>query len=690
MLVTRAGVDFHPLKNARRRAGEKLYDFWDRVKKRSSDYRKRGIEKNQTRLNGSDAEDTDEDGTNDTDDTHSNADSGNDLVDEMSDADTPDKRNGIVGRLLRGGGIVAALAQALCIINDVSDQIDIYQYENIILPLIRTGTQVIAMGDQVMTSGLKGLLNSDVNMEELGAFSDALNSVDEETGKETNWSCSASIQAELEKEPTCPDIDEEARPSRVGKKNFIFEFTDSLGGLLDTACGISDSVINRIPIVRNVVEFTEGVVEQTINLALGAFDTSIGELYEALVSFFAGEVVDTFASGPDLGNQANYGSFLSNKEYITGLGGVPVNEAESHDIKVDAGQALALKQENKTFFARVFDVTDAYSLTAMAMREAPQSPSQALVAMFSSPFKFFGNFVRPAYANHQAMWDYGIENSGFTIEEQNDPRLQDPFENAEIIEPQLEELNEEYEECFGTKVIEVGENELGLVYADFQNDEDKEAASRRYHDMPDKCRTDNNNDHIEDNEELLRYRFFIADTVQNFEIACTEGTGTEGEEACEMLTYGVDEEEGTLPTGPVSADGCPTQPVPIGETVEVQPGLRVHRCIEQNVRRLLAAAGSAGVNFSGSSGWRDIQRQRELRVINGCPDVDTAPASSCRVPTAIPGRSQHERGLAIDFQCNGGSVTRGGPCFQWLSANAINFGLINLPSEPWHWSTTGH
>jgi hypothetical protein len=29
------------------------------------------------------------------------------------------------------------------------------------------------------------------------------------------------------------------------------------------------------------------------------------------------------------------------------------------------------------------------------------------------------------------------------------------------------------------------------------------------------------------------------------------------------------------------------------------------------------------------------------------------------------------------------------PEFQWLVANAYKYGLKNLPSETWHWSTNG-
>jgi LAS superfamily LD-carboxypeptidase LdcB len=63
------------------------------------------------------------------------------------------------------------------------------------------------------------------------------------------------------------------------------------------------------------------------------------------------------------------------------------------------------------------------------------------------------------------------------------------------------------------------------------------------------------------------------------------------------------------------------------------------------------------------------------------------PASQCSPPTAIPGRSRHERGLALDFNSKGKSLTASD--FSWLKANAGRYGLKNLPSERWHWSTDG-
>jgi D-alanyl-D-alanine carboxypeptidase len=114
----------------------------------------------------------------------------------------------------------------------------------------------------------------------------------------------------------------------------------------------------------------------------------------------------------------------------------------------------------------------------------------------------------------------------------------------------------------------------------------------------------------------------------------------------------------------------------------------VHKNVAFAFRRMLADAKADGIALSGG-GFRTKQRQIELRKINGCPNVWTAPASSCRVPTAIPGRSLHELGLAVDVSSGGRTIAADSAAFRWLVANARRYGFVNLPSEAWHWSITG-
>ena len=121
-------------------------------------------------------------------------------------------------------------------------------------------------------------------------------------------------------------------------------------------------------------------------------------------------------------------------------------------------------------------------------------------------------------------------------------------------------------------------------------------------------------------------------------------------------------------------------------------GITVNVLVEDQVRGILAAMSARGFNLGGG-GYRSIESQIRLRRAN-CGTSDYAiwemPASRCRPPTARPGLSQHEVGLAIDFTLNGRVLrTRNSDVFRALAEIAPQFGFYNLPSEPWHWSTTG-
>jgi LAS superfamily LD-carboxypeptidase LdcB len=133
----------------------------------------------------------------------------------------------------------------------------------------------------------------------------------------------------------------------------------------------------------------------------------------------------------------------------------------------------------------------------------------------------------------------------------------------------------------------------------------------------------------------------------------------------------------------------PPQPAPPLTTVR---GITVATSIAGQLDAMLGAAASAGITLGGS-GYRDINRQIELRRAHCGTSyyaIYEMPAMLCTPPTAIPGLSMHEKGLAVDFTWNGRAITsRDSPAFQWLAANAGRYGFINLPSEPWHWSVSG-
>ena len=137
----------------------------------------------------------------------------------------------------------------------------------------------------------------------------------------------------------------------------------------------------------------------------------------------------------------------------------------------------------------------------------------------------------------------------------------------------------------------------------------------------------------------------------------------------------------------ISGSGGRLPDIPTGST----NGIVVAASIRGKLAAMLAAASRDGVYLTGG-GYRSSAGQIAVRRRN-CGSSNYAvyqmPSSSCRPQTAKPGRSQHERGLAIDFTQNGRALRRNTSGYQWLRLHAAKYGFFNLPSEPWHWSTTG-
>lgn len=162
------------------------------------------------------------------------------------------------------------------------------------------------------------------------------------------------------------------------------------------------------------------------------------------------------------------------------------------------------------------------------------------------------------------------------------------------------------------------------------------------------------------------------------------------------------------PTPPAASAGqataraeSPARPTPLAAPPARPPapalttvrGITVASSIADELASLLRAAEAGGLSLGGG-GYRSANGQIATRRANcGTSDYDVyeKPASECVPPTARPGQSMHEHGLAVDFTNAGRLITSpDDPAFQWLRANANRFGFYNLPSEPWHWSTNGN
>ncbi|CAM4252651.1 MULTISPECIES: M15 family metallopeptidase [Myxococcus] len=112
--------------------------------------------------------------------------------------------------------------------------------------------------------------------------------------------------------------------------------------------------------------------------------------------------------------------------------------------------------------------------------------------------------------------------------------------------------------------------------------------------------------------------------------------------------------------------------------VRLKNGQLLHTDAADAYRRMKAEARSKNIYLWVHSGYRSPAKQRRLyeRYRKG------------KGPQAArPGRSNHQRGLAVDLVIGGVKT----PTYDWLVSNACRFGFKRtVRSEPWHWEYRPH
>jgi len=124
-------------------------------------------------------------------------------------------------------------------------------------------------------------------------------------------------------------------------------------------------------------------------------------------------------------------------------------------------------------------------------------------------------------------------------------------------------------------------------------------------------------------------------------------------------------------------------------------GCTVARKIGPKFTEMMKAAAAAGHALTCASSFRSRPQQLEMRAHN-CGgrshyNLFEKPSKQCSPPTARPGRSNHERGLAVDFKCaaHPSAKFRTTDCHAWMEANAAKYGFKKDNSQPWHYSVNG-
>ncbi|CAM3992997.1 D-alanyl-D-alanine carboxypeptidase [Corallococcus sp. ZKHCc1 1396] len=108
--------------------------------------------------------------------------------------------------------------------------------------------------------------------------------------------------------------------------------------------------------------------------------------------------------------------------------------------------------------------------------------------------------------------------------------------------------------------------------------------------------------------------------------------------------------------------------------VRIHGGHRMHRDAAAAFERMTAEARESGRTLLVTSAWRSYRQQHYLWRLY---------RKGLGPKAARPGRSNHNRGLAVDLVVGSGLES---PTYLWLAGNACRFGFRRtVASEPWHW-----
>ncbi|HMS23251.1 MAG TPA: M15 family metallopeptidase [Candidatus Saccharibacteria bacterium] len=680
---------FHPLQNFYREAGESIVDYTKSVKQHHDERVKTGVSAPDRAKPPPSQDQIDADTR---DNIRRNAPDG-------LDADTP---SGVKGKIIGAvAGTVGAvgLYELICNIDQIGGSMEAIRQAELVIPLMRIGLDGLALGSQVQFG------DQDVTSDEMGALFTRFMG-DTDIGKLSAFSAD-SIQAELGQdqigERTATKGENEGQrvkpadlpaSSKPGKENPpLFTVINDLINALptgQTACDVlidlnacvGSACIGVSDVLDGVVAFISGgasaaAASATVNAIFIGAGVLGSDYVDSLVNWLAGAALQC-ADGPQWGNCVNFGNRLNANDNALSFGGRELQPEEEIALDYKRKELERYDMKTKSLYARYLDPKETNSLFASSVFNNPNYFAtsstlsyglQAPLKNFSNIFTNFGNIFGGKTKAASVDYDYGFPEYGFSLDEQRDETFENPYDIAKEMEKNnfelLKEMNRKYgEKCFKTTISTTGKIQT------------TEAVN--YKDIPEKCAGVGINE--TEKIKLKKYRFYLSDTITAKSAVCYEGAD---ESACDELGLPDQSKSSSTPgaNGPLP-DGVVTE-----ADIEPVTGLSsgCHKSIAANANAMIAAAAADGVTLTGSC-WRSNARQIQLRIINGCPDIYNASPSSCRVPTAIPGTSNHERGLAIDFDnCR----SRGTACYIWLSANAATYGFFNLPSEPWHWSVNG-
>jgi hypothetical protein len=644
-------VSWHPMKIIERKQNQALVDLYDKWKKTQEDKLKNGVGEGTVDPTKATREDPvyDKDGK------------------QIGVSDVPDTApatkdiKGVLdsvkgSKSLKIGGGFATAVGAVCLVKSVNDNIGKIRYRQVIVPLMRMGTDAVTVGNQVMSG-------QDVSTTEMSFLAKNLTEVGAAGGTISSWDNAESIRAELGEDGGV-DIDQPvAGGTQLDQKGVKDSIQDKVPGWI--------SWVNGVPGLRGLCSGLGSAAVGVVGFALGIFSGGVAStagqtvatslllpgLIDKLTHFISGNAINVSARGAQWGNNINYGSRLGANSMSLLFGGVPLTKDQV--AVLDTGQSTKSQAEfdSKSNIHKLFSPYDERSVISKLIDGTSPSPTQNIRtigtsmlhigSMFSDIPKLFSSKAHAA-----TSYDYGFPEIGFSQDDLNNSSVEDPFANGDAVATAILDKDQAGDgkyikkamQCFGVnlKKVVTDENDPTLRWDVIPGDGNSgpySPAGNPYSsnsgDYPKDCA----NPSGLDQSDWLKLRFFIFDTGIMEGYACYQ----DDETSC--ANNGIDTSSGSSNSGGGNnSDGSSASAQQLAQQIQTNDNIDLN-CYSSSVALDIQAAAAGQKGTAGA-----MTSQAVLQLINALgKDHSVCVTAIQSNGQGHASNSLHYSGDAVDF-----------------------------------------
>jgi hypothetical protein len=542
IMGTRAGVTWHPIKSLDNTILKTVEDRYTKWRATQADELNNGVAPDVTKQDKSQNPDSSKDANQTSAEAAHAASDAVDAAIHEGDAAAADLKSGSttaepkltssIQDKFTGSKTVGATALVgiLCTVKALGENIDNIKQDQVVLPLIRYAVQFIALGAQVMSG-------QGVDMEQLSFFSKALQGKDS-TNATTSWSQAQPFQAQAGQAQTGPGPSDTL--NSIGKGNPFSELSSgAVGSAMGAVCGKVGSAI------QTVIGFLGGPISFAVQTVVA--HVALPPLINKITHWLSHDPANIFAVGRDAGYNMMYGARLAANAQATSAGGRPLSTPEEVALSTAENTDYQKNFAYKNIAYKLFSPYDRGSSLSQLIDHSGTTATQNLAKMGSFILNYhnlFGSlsklFSPSTHAAALTTYDYGFPMTGFSAAEMSNPKVANPYQNADEVVNTILPAHSDYidraKKCFGviidSETFDITSWQGGIP--EYKSDS-----------LLDGSCSDNS-------IEWLQTRFYIFDTQTAQSAACYHGDASDdiAAQACADIGFGasVDSTQSSTPT----------------------------------------------------------------------------------------------------------------------------------------------